>query len=899
MNPTASTRGPLLLVDGTACVYRAFHALPELSTADGRQTHAVRGAVSIIRRLCRQHADADCVVVFDAPGKTFRHRLYPDYKATRPPMPDGLREQLAPTREILAAMGLPLLSIAGVEADDVIGALALNARERPVIIVSGDKDLMQLIDERVSMFNTNNNEIVDPAGVERRFGVGPRQIPDYLALVGDKSDNIPGVSGVGEKTAVALLRAFGSLDALYRRLEEVPSLELRGAASVAKKLERGRADAMLSRDLATIRVDVDGVGAPEDLAGGAPDTAALAALFEDLEFRGWRAALDAAADGAPSDAAAEGPSAEGAPSGAHTELADAAAARRWAAGCRAVEWAVEPALDAAASSLARVLGLALAADGASPVYIPLADAPPSGHGGLDAGSAAGALRPLLEAPGAGVVAHDVKRALGALAELGIAARPAGDPMLSSYLLRSADDHGRDAMVARYLPEAQAPGAGAHAEAPAAGAARRAGQSLALHRTLSRQLDAEPARRRLLEELELPLASVLSGMERVGVLVDTAALERQGAALERRIDELAERAWDEAGERFNLNSPQQLQRVLYERLGLRSERRTTTGQPSTAEPALQGLAHRHPLPGTVLEHRELSKLLSTYVRVLPRQVNPRSGRVHTTYHQAVASTGRLSSSNPNLQNIPIRSAEGRRVREAFVAAPGRCLVSADYSQVELRVMAHVSQDERLIQAFRDGLDIHRSTAAEVFGADASAVSAEQRRRAKAINFGIVYGMSEFGLARRLGISVPEAGGYIERYFARYPGVRDYMRRQTERVNALGYVETPRGRRIQLPAIRSPNHARRRAAERAAINAPVQGAAADIIKQAMLDIDRWLGDAGVDARMTLQVHDELVLECAGADADAVGDRLGRLMASAAELSVPLAVEVGSGANWGAAH
>ena len=891
-------------MDGTACVYRAFYAFSDLSTADGRPSQAIYGTVSIVRRLLRQHPGADCMVVFDSPGKTFRHEIYADYKATRKPMPDTLRPQLAPTREILAAMGLPLLAINGIEADDIIGTLAARAGARKVIIVSSDKDLMQMVGGDVSMFDTVNERMVRADGVVARFGVRPEQIPDYLALAGDSSDNIPGVSGVGAKTAVALLGAFGSVDGIYQNLDAVAGIKgLRGAKGVAKKLEQDRDKAWLSLDLATIRRDLAEVDVPvESLRNAEPDKAALAVLYQDWEFRAWSGELGEASEGG-----ASAPEADGAQT--WLQLADIADVADWAQEAQGLDVAVEPVQAGdPLPGQRRLAGLGLAVEGRPAVYVGIADpspgdadpSPGDADAGFDPALLSKILRPLFEAPAAGVVSYDVKRALASLATLGIAARPVGDPMLANCLLRSADSHSWESLASRYLPDG-APGVRPGDETPseAGRTAMRARVDLDIHARMSAEVAAEPGLRELLETLELPLSAVLSDMERAGVLLDVDLLAAHGASLEQRIGALERQAWEEAGERFNLNSPQQLQRVLYEDLGLRSSKRTGAGQPSTAESALQQLVGLHPLPGIMLEYRGMSKLLSTYVRALPKQIDPRSGRVHTTYQQAVTSTGRLSSVHPNLQNIPIRSTEGRQVRSAFIAAPGHCLVSADYSQVELRVMAHVSGDAGLIQAFGEGADIHRATAAEMFGVDESAVNDEQRRSAKAINFGIIYGMSEFGLASRLGISVADASDYIARYFERHAGVQDYMQRMTVQIHERGYVETPRGRRMHMPGIRSSNHAHRRAAERAAINAPVQGGAADIIKQAMLDVAAWLAKSRTDARMIMQVHDELVLECAEGVAEEVADALRRLMASAAELSVPLTVDVGQGKNWGAAH
>ena len=920
MNPAATQRKPLILVDGTACLYRAFHALPELSTTDGRPTNAIRGTISIIRRLRQTYAGADIVVVFDAPGKTFRHRQYPAYKATRPSMPDELREQIAPVHEIVRAMGLPLLSVADVEADDVIGSLAVQSGDRPVVIVSADKDLAQLVTERVSMLNTNRDETMDPDAVRRRFGVGPQHIPDYLGLVGDQSDNIPGVRGIGPKTAQALINALGSLEDIYAQLERIAGLPLRGAKGIAKKLEQARDEAMLSQGLATIRTDLQLEDAdPDALSNTNPDRAALARLFEDLEFRGWSHALSGPGPAQPSAEVAEA---------AETAeiLNDLDALRRWAQAPHGNELGLAMHATDTMPGRERICGLSLA-DAQGSVYIAIADTaasatppdiepatppdiepaappdiepatPPAAPLALPADAVADALRPLLESPEIRWVAYDIKRLLGALAELGLSVRgPIADPMLSAYLLHSSGDHRWPSLVAHYLNEGAQPDTVAPGTPPDA-TALRARQSLALQRQLTARMDAEPALQSLLVDMELPVARVLARMERFGVRLDIERLRAHGVELEGRIAQMEQQAWEQAGRRFNVNSPQQLQVILYEELGLPARRRTGKGQPSTDESVLQSLVDEHPLPGTVLEYRELSKLLSTYVRALPEQVDARTGRLHTTYRQAGTNTGRLSSAQPNLQNIPIRGAEGRRVREAFVAADGYCLISADYSQIELRLMAHVSGDEQLRQAFHSGLDIHRATAAEMFGIADDAVSDAQRRSAKAINFGIIYGMSGFGLARRLDISRADADHYIQRYLARYSGVSDYMQRMRALAGQQGYVETLLGRRVFLPT-RGSGPARRQSAERIAINAPVQGGAADIMKQAMIDLDQWLDASGADAQMTLQVHDELVLECAQDAVEEVSAALRSTMASAVSLSVPLVVELGCGPNWSDAH
>ncbi len=909
-----ATPKPLLLVDGSSWLHRAFNALPALSTKAGEPTGALYGVLNMLRKLLADYRPDYLAVVFDAPGKTFRHAMFSDYKAHRPPLDPQLVRQIEPLHACVRALGLPLLQVAGVEADDVIGTLTRQATARglPVLIVSGDKDLAQLVDERVRMLDTMKNVVTDIAGVEQKFGVPPALIVDWLALVGDSSDNIPGVPGVGPMTAAKWLREYGSLDALIADSAAI-------SGKIGDRLRAGLAQLPLSRQLATLDCNVSLPVAFEDLRPAPPDKAALRVLYERYEFRSWLRELLS-----PLPLAGAGPGVRAASSEAapventdpptYELILDQAALDGRLERLRTADLF---AFDTETTSLnylnARIVGVSFAVNPREAAYVPLAHDYPGAPEQLDREHVLDRLRPLLEAADRPKVGQHLKYDLHVLANHGIALRGIRhDTLLESYVLDSTARHDLDSLAERHLKlrtihYEDVAGKGAKQltfnqvalEQAGPYAAEDADVALRLHRCLWPQLEREPALRRLYEDLEIPLIDVLARMERIGVRVDAAALRRQSDELARRLWELEQQAHDLAGEKFNLGSPKQLQVILFERLGLPAGKKTATGQASTAEDVLQELALDYPLPRVILEHRALSKLKSTYTDRLPEQIHPCTGRVHTSYHQAVASTGRLSSSDPNLQNIPIRTPEGRRIRQAFVPEPGWVMLAADYSQIELRIMAHLSGDEGLLRAFAVGADVHRATAAEVFGVALEEVTAEQRRSAKAINFGLIYGMSAFGLARQLGIERGAAQEYVDRYFARYPDVRTYMDDTRRRAAERGYVETVFGRRLYLPDIRARNAQLRQAAERAAINAPMQGTAADIIKRAMLAVDRWLQESSFPARMLMQVHDELVFEVAEDAVTEAGERIRAAMVAAAELRVPLEVEIGVGANWDEAH
>ncbi|MBK8133190.1 MAG: DNA polymerase I [Gammaproteobacteria bacterium] len=907
---------PLVLVDGSSYLYRAFHALPPLNSSKGVPTGATKGVISMLRRLLKDYPSSPVVVVFDAKGKTFRDELFERYKAHRPPMPDELRAQIQPIHDIVRAMALPLLVVDGVEADDVIGTLASAAGRngQPVVISTGDKDMAQLVDGHVTLVNTMTNTVLDAAGVADKFGVPPRLIIDYLALVGDKSDNIPGVPGIGEKTAPGLLMALGDLDAIYGDLEKVRALPVRGAKQMPEKLAEHREAAYLSRQLATIRCDVPLEFGPEGLCNGTPDREALLALFREFEFKGWVEELlaDAGSGTASSAAAANDPA--GTPRHYETVL-EWPAFETWLARLRTCDLF---AFDTETTSLdymqAELVGVSFAVEPGAAAYVPLAHdylgVPPQ----LDRQRVLAALKPLLEDSARPKVGQNLKYDMSVLARYGIELRGiAYDTMLESYVLDpTGSRHDMDTLALKYLGETtihfeDIAGKGAkqltfnQIELEQAGpyAAEDADVTLRLHHTLWPRLHAQPGPEAVFRDIEIPLVPVLSRIERNGALVDGRLLAEQSLELGASLIELERRAHDLAGQPFNLGSPKQLGEILYVKLGLPVTRKTPTGAPSTAEDVLQELALDYPLPKVLIEYRGLSKLKSTYTDRLPEMIDPDTGRIHTSYHQAVTATGRLSSSDPNLQNIPVRTAEGRRIRQAFVAPPGCCILAADYSQIELRIMAHLSGDAGLRRAFAAGLDIHSATAAEVFGVALAEVTPEQRRSAKAINFGLIYGMSAFGLGRQLNLGRNQAQQYIDRYFERYPGVRAYMESTRQRAADTGYVETLYGRRLYVPEIRDRNNQRRQAAERAAINAPLQGTAADIIKRAMIAVDGWLTSERRATKLIMQVHDELVLEVPTGELDPVRTAIVALMQGAAELAVPLLVDVGVGANWDQAH
>jgi DNA polymerase I len=918
----------LYLIDGSSYLYRAFHALPQFSNSKGEPTGAVFGVVSMLQKFLREVQPTHIAVVFDAPGRTFRDDLFEAYKAHRPPMPDELRAQLAPLLATVEALGLPLLRVAGVEADDVIGTLARRAAAAgmEVVISTGDKDMAQLVDDRVTLINTMFDTTLDRAGVKAKFDVEAGQIIDYLALVGDASDNIPGVPKVGPKTAAKWLQQYGSIDALVAHAAEVEG-------KVGESLRENLVQLELSRQLATIRCDLELPVTPATLGRRPADIARLRELYRQLEFRKLLEALDGGGAPTAGAAAAAPPLAGPLRAAAPTADLDPAAAAIVAAPRRYETVLAEAELEAWLARLAlaplfafdtettgldymsaEIVGVSFCVEPGHAAYVPLAHDYPGAPPQLPRAAVLGRLKPLLEDPARPKLGHHAKFDAHILANHGIALRGLRfDSMLESYVLNSvATRHDMDSVAERYLGIRtihfeDVAGKGAKQlsfndvplETAGPYAAEDADVTMRLHRVLRAKLEAEPRLARLYDTLEQPLQPVLQRMERRGVRVDPAFLKALSVEFTRRLGELERAAHEAAGTPFNLESPKQLQQILFERLQIPVLRRTPTGQPSTAEDVLEDLAAHHELPRLILDFRAIAKLKSTYTDTLAAQVNPRTGRIHTSYHQAVAATGRLSSSDPNLQNIPIRTPEGRRIRQAFVAPPGRVLLAADYSQIELRIMAHLSGDAGLLKAFAEGRDVHQATAAEMFGVAPDAVGAEQRRAAKAINFGLMYGMSAFGLAARLDVDRTAAAQYIERYFERYPGVRRYMDETRRRAKELGYVETVEGRRLYLPEIASRNRQQQQYAERAAINAPMQGTAADIIKRAMLAVDDWLEREAAPAALVMQVHDELVLEVDAAAVAAVRARLTELMCGAATLRVPLEVEIGVGANWDEAH
>ncbi|OAN24856.1 DNA polymerase I [Pseudomonas oryzihabitans] len=914
------SHAPLVLVDGSSYLYRAFHALPPLMTSTGKPTGAVKGVLNMLLSLRRQYPDSLFAVVFDAKGPTFRDALFADYKAQRPAMPDDLRGQVEPLHACIRALGLPLLAIEGVEADDVIGTLARHcaSAERPVVISTGDKDMAQLVCPYVTLVNTMSGSVLDVEGVKTKFGVGPELIIDYLALMGDKIDNIPGVPGVGEKTAAGLLNGIGGgLDTLYANLDAVAALPLRGAKSLAAKLDQHRKQAYLSYQLATIKLDVPLELTFDELKVGEPHVEALMALYQELEFKSWLDDLirDTKRQGAPLPLAEDAATTQ---VETHYDTVleqadfDAWLARLQAADCFAFDTETTS-IDA---QRAELVGLSFAVAPGQAAYVPLAHSYMGAPTQLALEPVLAALKPLLEDPKKLKVMQHGKYDLNVLTRYGITIQGiAFDTMLESYVLdATATRHDMDSLALKYLGHStirfeDIAGKGAKQltfdqiaiEQAGPYAAEDADVTLRLHETLWPKLEAIPGLAGVLRDIEMPLVPALARIERNGALVDSALLGVQSRELGEKMIALEKEAYELAGQEFNLGSPKQLGEILFVKLGLPVVSKTASGQPSTAEAVLQELADQDfPLPKVLMQYRQMSKLKSTYTDKLPQQINPRTGRIHTSYHQAVTATGRLSSSDPNLQNIPIRTAEGRRIRQAFVAPQGYRLLAADYSQIELRIMAHLAQDEGLLHAFQNDLDVHRATAAEVMGVPLEEVSNEDRRRAKAINFGLIYGMSAFGLAKQIGVGRAEAQAYIDRYFQRYPGVLAYMERTRAQVVDQGYVETLYGRRLYLPDIHSKNQGLRRAAERAAINAPMQGTAADIIKRAMIAVDAWLqATPELDARVILQVHDELVLEVREDQVERLREGLLPLMSGAGELDVPLLVESGVGGNWDEAH
>ena len=902
MNSTNSeAAGHLVLVDGTYYLYRAFHAMPAFSNARGEPTGALYGVGNMLRRLLADTRPDYVAVVFDARGKTFRDELYAQYKANRPSMPEDLSRQIEPVHALVAALGLSRLVVPGVEADDVIGTLSTQAAARGmrVTISSGDKDMAQLVNDRVTMVNPMDGAVLDPEGVGKKFGVPPDRIVDFLTLVGDAVDNVPGVPKVGAKTAQKWLGAYGSLDALLAGAGDVKG-------KVGENLRASLDHLPLSRRLVTIKCDVALDVGVTDLERRDPDRDTLREMYSRFEFRSWLSELETP------DEASEAPPV---PSADYETVLDEGRFAEWLERLRAAPYF---AFDTETTGLdymqAEVVGVSFAVEEGEGAYVPFAHCYAGAPAQLRRDEALGKLRPLLEDPERPKVGQNLKYDMSVLANHGIGLRGVRfDTMLESYVLDSTGTrHDMDALALKYLDHRtihfeDIAGKGAAQlrfdqiplEQAGPYAAEDAEVTLRLHRALWPRLEREVSLRSLFEDIEVPLVPVLSRIERRGVRIDVPMLERQSEELASRMTEVEGAAHEVAGAPFNLGSPKQIQKILYDDLGIPVRSRTPKGQPSTAESVLQELAHDHALPRLILEHRALSKLRSTYTMALPACVNPRTGRVHTSYHQAVASTGRLSSSDPNLQNIPIRTAEGRRVRQAFVPEEEWWMVAADYSQIELRIMAHLSGDEGLQSAFASGADIHQATAAEVFGLAPDAVDPEQRRRAKAINFGLIYGMSAFGLGRQLGIGRNEAQAYVDLYFARYPGVRRFMDETREHSRERGFVETVFGRRLHLPEINSRNVHRRQYAERTAINAPMQGTAADIIKRAMVRIDRWLQQRSLHSRMIMQVHDELVLEVPEDELEEVKAGVREHMVSAANLSVPLEVDIGTGSNWDEAH
>ena len=925
----------LLLVDGSSYLYRAFHALPDLRNRQNEPTGAIYGVLNMLRRLHKDYEADYSACVFDAKGKTFRDTIYPEYKATRAAMPDDLGRQIAPLHEAIRAMGWPLLMLDNVEADDVIGALSRKATEENlrVVISTGDKDMAQLVNPQVTLVNTMTNEVLDEAGVEQKFGLPPRLIVDYLTLIGDSVDNVPGVEKVGPKTAVKWLTQYGSLDSVIDHAGDIGGV-------VGENLRKALPWLPTGRELITICCDCASplfVGMPqslEELALQPQDKAKLAELYERFDFKTWRRELDQPAgstthqapaarietggqtgfDWDTAAAAAETATAKAVTTRNYETILTDAALQGWLDKLGRAELMC---FDTETTSIdpmqARLVGMSFSLQSGEAAYLPLAHDYAGAPEQLDFESALACMRPILEDAAIGKVGQHLKYDKHVLANHGISLNGiVHDTLLQSYVLESHRPHNMDNLASRHLDiqtitYEQAAGKGAKQvnfsqvaiEQAAEYAAEDADITLQLHQALSPQIEQDAKLLHVYRQLEMPVLEILYAMERTGVLIDKTMLQAQSHELGQKLMNLEQQAFELAGQPFNLGSPKQLQEILFGKLGIKPLKKTPSGAPSTDEDVLQELALDHPLPKVILEHRGLSKLKSTYTDKLPRMINSATGRVHTCYNQAVANTGRLASSDPNLQNIPVRTAEGRRIREAFIAPPGSVIVSADYSQIELRIMAHISQDESLLAAFAANEDIHRATASEVFGCTREEVTSEQRRYAKVINFGLIYGMSAFGLASNLNIERAAAQSYIDRYFARYPGVREYMQNTRESARAKGYVETIFGRRLWVPEINSPNGQRRQGAERAAINAPMQGTAADLIKLAMIAVHGWIAERKLATRMVMQVHDELVLEVPESELDLVKENLPRLMSDVAKLDVPLLVETGVGSNWEAAH
>ena len=925
---------PLVLVDGSSYLYRAFHAFPPLTNSAGEPTGAMYGVLNMLKSLISQVQPSHIAVVFDAKGKTFRDEMFEQYKSHRPPMPDDLRKQIQPLHDIIRALGIPLLVIEGVEADDVIGTLAVAASKtnQKVLISTGDKDMAQLVDDNIMLINTMNNTLLDREAVIEKYGIPPELIIDYLALMGDSADNIPGVAGVGEKTALGLLQGIGSMAEIYANLDKVAELPIRGAKKLGDKLLAEKEMADLSYRLATIKTDVALDITPEQLTLGASNNDQLTEYFGRYEFKRWLNEVMNGADSITNNnerptkinhyqatpALAQNNDDETLPAiqidrSRYETLITESDLNRWVDKLNQAKlFALDTETDNLDYMAANLVGISFAFENGEAAYLPLQldylGAPKT----LEKTTALALLKPILENPAIQKVGQNFKYDLTIFARNGIDVQGvAFDTMLESYVLNSTGRHNMDDLAKRYLGHQtisfeEIAGKGKNQltfnqiplEKAAEYAAEDADVTMKLQQVLWEKLSKEPTLKKLFKEMELPLLGVLSRMERRGVLIDSDALFLQSNEIANRLSELEEQAYVLAGQPFNLASTKQLQEILFDKLGLPVIQKTPKGAPSTNEEVLEELAFSHELPKVLVEHRGLSKLKSTYTDKLPQMVNPQTGRVHTSYHQAVTATGRLSSSDPNLQNIPIRNEEGRRIRQAFIAREGFTVVAADYSQIELRIMAHLSQDQGLINAFTQGKDIHRSTAAEIFGVALDEVTSEQRRNAKAINFGLIYGMSAFGLSRQLGIGRADAQSYMDLYFKRYPGVQTFMHDIREKAKAQGYVETLFGRRLYLPDINSSNGMRRKAAERVAINAPMQGTAADIIKRAMIQLDQKLQN-DPDIAMIMQVHDELVFEVRSEKVAFYSELIKTQMESAADLVVPLIVDVGQGTNWDEAH
>ncbi|EJO2020876.1 DNA polymerase I [Vibrio vulnificus] len=924
---------PLILIDGSSYLYRAFHAYPGTMSNGDIPTNAVYGVVNMLRSMMRQFASDRIAVVFDAKGKTFRDDMYPEYKANRPPMPDDLRCQIEPLHQVIKAMGLPLIVIEGVEADDVIGTLAYQASQQgmPVLISTGDKDMAQLVDDNITLINTMTNVVMDREGVIEKFGIPPELIIDYLALMGDKVDNIPGVPGVGDKTATALLQGIGGLSKLYDHLDDIAALGFRGSKTMAQKLVDNKDNALLSYQLATIKLDVALQETPESLLKTEPNKDKLIQLYGQLAFKSW---LNELLEGGTGVVEADEKAQTSARSGAspveseinnaaanidrsqYQTIFDQATFDIWLDKLKASElFAFDTETDSLDYMVANLVGLSFAVAEGEAAYVPVAhdylDAPEQ----LDREWVLAQLKPLLEDDTKAKVGQNLKYDASVLARYGIEMKGIKhDTMLASYVYNSVGGkHDMDSLALRFLQHScisfeQLAGKGKNQltfnqidlNEAAVYAAEDADVTLRLHNRLFANIEQDEKLKAIYQEIEVPLVPVLSRMERTGVLIDDMKLSAQSQEIAVRLGELEQKAYEIAGQPFNMNSPKQLQTILFEQMGLPVIKKTPSGTPSTAEEVLQELALDYPLPSVIMEYRGLAKLKSTYTDKLPKMINPHTGRVHTSYHQAVTATGRLSSTDPNLQNIPIRNEEGRRIRQAFVAPHGYKILAVDYSQIELRIMAHLSGDQALLDAFQQGKDIHAATAAEIMGVSIEQVSSEQRRRAKAVNFGLIYGMSAFGLAKQLGIPRGEAQAYMDKYFERYPGVMQYMEDTRSNAAQHGYVETIFGRRLHLPEITSRNVMRRKAAERAAINAPMQGTAADIIKKAMLLVDQWIQEEGNGrVKLLMQVHDELVFEVEESCLTEIESKVQQLMESAAQLNVPLVAEAGHGDNWDQAH